>query len=68
MDYCETDDFEDTSSYEDNNAIICPYCGYVNTELGGYDESGEYCCQNCGDVSYLEIELTYTFTTYRKRE
>lgn len=68
MDCYKTSDFEGTSSYEGNNAIICPYCDDENTELGGYDECGEYYCQNCERVSYLEIEITYTFTTYRKRE
>lgn len=48
------------------NSITCPYCGSVDINSWETSENGNYCCGDCDNDYALEIDVTVTYSTYRK--
>lgn len=46
-----------------HDAIICPYCGYSDSDdLRPEPVTEDYECGNCGETFQLETEITVTYT------
>lgn len=69
---------EDESDYEEakesgkvmrNGSIMCPYCGYVQTDdVYEWDRHTEWVCPACDKKSDLAVDYTVHFTTSRREE
>lgn len=61
------EDAEFDTEYRDS--VICPHCGYVQTEIEEYDwdwysdDLNECQCQNCDKDFGVSIHVSYSFTS-----
>jgi len=49
-----------------DNEIMCPYCGYVDSDSWEHNDSSTYNCPECGEESELNVEYTANYTTTKK--
>lgn len=62
--YNYEDDIQNMVEYNEDN-ILCPVCGYEETDCWEYsnNEEDEHECQGCGSILSWEREYTVTYKT-----
>lgn len=64
-------DCGDTQTYEQDDGVICPYCGYLNEACDSdgmlYREDGDdYDCGECGKEFSFTVDLSFSWSGRRK--
>lgn len=49
--------------HENTQEIVCPHCGYTETESWDYNDAGDTECNSCGEKFHYERNIYVDYIT-----